>query len=395
MAGPSDQDKLSDDWGLDDIGAANFDVSADESEMSEEDRAAAAAAEWAAMLEGTDGDGDGGADRVLNQDEIDSLLGFDASAGSNVELTGVQALINSALVSYERLPMLEIVFDRLVRLATTSLRNFTSDNVEVTMDSISSVRFGDYLNSIPLPAILSVIKAEEWDNYGLLTVDSNLIYSMIDVLLGGRRVGGNIRVEGRPYTTIEMALARRLIEVILDDTHRAFDPVTQINFKLERMETNPRFAAISRPGNAAILIELRIEMDDRGGKIEILLPYATIEPIREQLLQMFMGEKFGRDPIWEGHLATEIYQADVEIEAVLHEQDLPLSKVLNLEPGQTVMFDRGPSDPVRLRCGDVELTEAIMGHIGNHVSVRVTRPLNPPKVTMAAFEAIDESLEGR
>ncbi len=395
MAGPSDQDKLSEDWGLDDLDTASEAGPLDESQMSDEERAAAAAAEWAAMLEGGDGGEDGGADRVLNQDEIDSLLGFDASAAGDVELTGVQALINSALVSYERLPMLEIVFDRLVRLATTSLRNFTSDNVEVTMDSISSVRFGDYLNSIPLPAILSVIKAEEWENYGLLTVDSNLIYSMIDVLLGGRRVGGNIRVEGRPYTTIEMALARKMIEIILEDTHRAFDPVTQINFKLERMETNPRFAAISRPGNAAILIELRIEMDDRGGKIEILLPYATIEPIREQLLQMFMGEKFGRDPIWEGHLATEIYQADVEIEAVLHEQELPLAKLLNLTLGQTVMFDRGPADPIRLRCGDVELTEAIMGHIGNHVSVRVTRPLNPPKVTMAAFEAIDETMEGR
>jgi flagellar motor switch protein FliM len=312
-----------------------------------------------------------------------------------VELSGVQALINSALVSYERLPMLEIVFDRLVRLATTSLRNFTSDNVEVSLDSISSVRFGDYLNSIPLPAILSVIKAEEWENYGLLTVDSNLIYSMIDVLLGGRRSGVTVRIEGRPYTTIEQALAQRLIEVILEDTKRAFEPVTQINFKLERMETNPRFAAISRPNNAAILIELRIEMDDRGGKVEILLPYATIEPIREQLLQMFMGEKFGRDPIWEGHLATEIYQADVEIDAVLHEQELPLSRLLSLKPGDTVMFERSPSDPILLRCGEVELTEAIMGHIGNYVSVRVTRPLNPPKVTMAAFEAIDESMEGR
>jgi flagellar motor switch protein FliM len=393
MAGPTEQDKLADEWGLDEVtGAADV---VNEEDMTDEEKAAAAAAEWAAMIEGTDADGDGGADRVLNQDEIDSLLGFDASVGSNVELTGVQALINSALVSYERLPMLEIVFDRLVRLATTSLRNFTSDNVEVTMDSISSVRFGDYLNSIPLPAILSVIKAEEWENYGLLTVDSSLIYSMIDVLLGGRRVGGNIRVEGRPYTTIEMALARRMIEVILDDTHRAFEPVTQVNFKLERMETNPRFAAISRPGNAAILIELRIEMDDRGGKIEILLPYATIEPIREQLLQMFMGEKFGRDPIWEGHLATEIYSADVEVEAVLHEQDLPLSRMLAIKPGDTVMFERSPLDPVRLRCGDVELTEAVMGHIGNHVSVRVSRPLNPPKVTMAAFEAIDEKMEGR
>ncbi|WP_375451985.1 flagellar motor switch protein FliM [uncultured Devosia sp.] len=388
MAGPSDQDKLSEDWGLDDALPGI--------ELTEEAKAAEAAAEWAAMIEGEAGAAAGdGADRVLNQDEIDSLLGFDASAGSNVELTGVQALINSALVSYERLPMLEIVFDRLVRLATTSLRNFTSDNVEVTMDSISSVRFGDYLNSIPLPAILSVIKAEEWENYGLLTVDSGLIYSMIDVLLGGRRIGGNIRVEGRPYTTIEMALARKMIEIILEDTHRAFEPVTQVHFKLERMETNPRFAAISRPANAAILIELRIEMDDRGGKIEILLPYATIEPIREQLLQMFMGEKFGRDPIWEGHLATEIYSADVEIEAVLHEQDLPLSRVLGLKPGDTIMFERSPSDPVRLRCGDVDLTEAIMGHIGNHVSVRATRSLNPPKVTMAAFEAIDEKMEGR
>src|SRR5690606_42102661 len=115
------------------------------------------------------------------------------------------------------------------------------------------------------------------------------------------------------------------------------------------------FAARPRPGHARLLIELRHGMDARSRKIELLLPYAPSEPIRGQPLQMFMGEKFGRDPIWEGHLATEIYQADVEIEAVLHEQELPLSKVLNLEPGQTVMFDRGPSDPVRLRCGDVEL----------------------------------------
>lgn len=385
MAGPGDQDKLSDEWGLDGAAAAPA-AAGSEDQMG---------AEWAAMLESDSAEA-GAADRVLNQDEIDSLLGFDPNAGGGAELTGVQALINSALVSYERLPMLEIVFDRLVRLATTSLRNFTSDNVEVALDSISSVRFGDYLNSIPLPAILSVIKAEEWENYGLLTVDSSLIYSMIDVLLGGRRVGGQIRVEGRPYTTIEMALARRMIEVILEDTHRAFEPVTEVNFRIERLETNPRFAAISRPANAAILIELRIEMDDRGGKIEILLPYATIEPIREQLLQMYMGEKFGRDPIWEGHLATEIFAADIEIDAILHEMDLPLSRVLSMQPGDTVMFDRTPSDPIGLRCGDVDLTEAIMGHIGNHVSVRVSRPLNPPKVTMAAFEAIDENKqEGR
>ncbi len=393
MAGPDDDDKLAADWDLDGITGGGGDDDAGAGGGDD-----AMAAEWAAMIEGADGDDDddgGGADRVLNQDEIDNLLGFDANAGGDVELTGVQALINSALVSYERLPMLEIVFDRLVRLTTTSLRNFTSDNVEVSLESITSVRFGDYLNSIPLPAILSVIKAEEWENFGLLTVDSSLIYSMIDVLLGGRRSGGVIRIEGRPYTTIEMALARRMIEVILDDTKKAFEPLTPVTFTLERLETNPRFAAISRPANAAILIDLRIDMDDRGGKIEILLPYATIEPIREQLLQMFMGEKFGRDPIWEGHLATEIFAADTNIDAVLHEMELPLREVMNLEVGQTIVFDRAPSDPVLLRAGDTDLTEGVMGHIGKNVSIRVSRPLTPPRVTMAVFEALDEHLENK
>ncbi|MGZ5932468.1 MAG: flagellar motor switch protein FliM, partial [Rhizomicrobium sp.] len=159
----------------------------------------------------------GSAERILNQEEIDSLLGFDVNNDQLQDKSGVRAIINSALVSYERLPMLEIVFDRLVRLMTTSLRNFTSDNVEVSLDSITSIRFGDYLNSIPLPAILAVFRAEELDNYGLFTVDSNLIYSIVDVLLGGRRGSSAMRIEGRPYTTIERTLVQRMIEVILQD----------------------------------------------------------------------------------------------------------------------------------------------------------------------------------
>jgi flagellar motor switch protein FliM len=327
-----------------------------------------------------------GGDRILNQEEIDNLLGFDIDEQLSSDQSGIRALINSAMVSYERLPMLEIVFDRLVRLTTTSLRNFTSDNVEVSLDSITSVRFGDYLNSIPLPAILGVFKVEEWDNFGLVTVDSNLIYSIIDVLLGGGRGTTPIRVEGRPYTTIETNLVRRMIEVVLSDAEQAFAPLSRVHFNLERLENNPRFAAVSRPANAAILAEFRIDMEDRGGKIEILIPYATLEPIRDLLLQMFMGEKFGRDPIWEGHLATEIHAAEIAVDAVLFEREMSLGQVLDLQVGQTLVFDVGPRDPVTIKCGEVALTEGSMGRSGEHISIRVDRNLRRPKMTLAAFE---------
>src|SRR6266568_4557786 len=351
------------------------------------------ALQWAAMLEdgGRDFGGKNNGERVLSQEEIDNLLGFTVGDVNLDDHSGIRAIIDSAMVSYERLPMLEIVFDRLVRLMTTSLRNFTSDNVEVSLDRITSVRFGDYLNSIPLPAILAVFKAEEWDNFGLITVSSSLIYSIIDVLLGGRRGQTTLRVEGRPYTTIESNLVKRMIEVVLADAELAFKPLSPVRFNIDRLETNPRFAAISRPANAAILVRLRIDMEDRGGNVELLLPYATIEPIRDVLLQMFMGEKFGRDPIWEGHLATEIGQAEIAVDAVLYEEKLPLKQLMQLEVGDTLTLEIKPDALVTIRCGDVTLTEGRMGRVGDRVAVRVAKALRKPRTTFAMFEKADRS----
>jgi flagellar motor switch protein FliM len=402
MAGkePVDQDALAADWGL--ALEAETDTSTGGPPMpmavapggADGDGNDEMAAQWAAMIE--DGNqfvhaAKGGAERILNQEEIDSLLGFSVAGITLNENSGIRAIIDSAMVSYERLPMLEIVFDRLVRLMTTSLRNFTSDNVEVSLDRITSVRFGDYLNSIPLPAILTVFKAEEWENFGLITIDSSLIYSIIDVLLGGRRGQTAIRIEGRPYTTIETGLVKRMVEVVLADAEQAFRPLSPVKFNIDRMETNPRFAAISRPANAAILVRLRIDMEDRGGTVELLLPYATIEPIRDVLLQMFMGEKFGRDPIWEGHLATEIGQAGIAVEAVLYEAELPLRQLMSLQVGDTLPLDIKADSPVIVRCGTVALTEGRMGRVGDRVAVRVTKQLRKPKTTFAMFEMADAS----
>src|SRR5580700_7304994 len=387
-----DQDALAAEWGVALDAEQQTAAETAPAAAQPEGNAEAMAAHWATMVD--DGQfiqaAKGGAERILTQEEIDSLLGFSLADVNLNDNSGIRAIIDSAMVSYERLPMLEIVFDRLVRLMTTSLRNFTSDNVEVSLDRITSVRFGDYLNSIPLPAILAVFKAEEWENFGLITVNSNLIYSMIDVLLGGRRGGNLVRVEGRPYTTIESNLVKRMIEVVLADAELAFKPLSPVKFNIDRLETNPRFAAISRPANAAILVRLRIDMEDRGGNIELLLPYATIEPIRDVLLQMFMGEKFGRDPIWEGHLATEIGQAEIAVDAVLYEAKLPLKRMMELNVGDTLELDIGPDAPVTMRCGEVALTEGRMGRVGDRVAVRVIRPLRKPKTTFAMFETAGE-----
>ena len=305
---------------------------------------------------------------LLGQDEIASLLGATQRDGAH---SGLRALVDNNTISYERLPMLEVVFDRLVRIMTTSLRNFTSENVELTLESITSMRFGEYLDTVPLPAMIAVFRAVEWDNYGLLTVSSPLIYSIVDVLLGGRRSGAPIRLDGRPFTSIERALVERLIRLVLSEMGSAFAPLSTVEFRYERLETNPRFAAIARPTNAAVRFKLRIEMEERGGPLEILIPYATLEPVRDLLLQMFMGEKFGRDSIWESHLARQILVTTVELEAVFEEQTIPLGEAMELKVGTTLPLTATPDTPVVLRCGHVPLLRGRVGRVGDNVAIRV------------------------
>jgi flagellar motor switch protein FliM len=320
--------------------------------------------------------------RVLSQTEIDDLMGFDDLPDTGEEQSGLRKVVNAGLISYERLPMLEIVFDRLVRILSTSLRHLTSDNVEVSIEKISSLRFGDYMNSIPLPAMLSVFRAEQWDNFGLMVIDASMIYSVVDVLLGGRRGTSQMRIEGRPYTTIERTLVEKMAIQILADLSVSFDPVCEVTFRFERTEVNPRFATISRASNAAILVKMRLEMDERGGCFEIVLPYATLEPIRDLLLQQFMGERFGRDNIWETHLAEELRETAVELEAVLGEQSMNLSEVLALKVGSQIVFRLTSEDPVLLRCGGVPLFLGRAGNRRNRIAIQIEDKLSTDGTTM-------------
>ncbi len=399
MAGPDDiapqdsddavdQDAMAAEWAAmaggddeedDDAGAADLAGSA-AAEPDEDDDALAAS--WAQLMTSETEAGNAPLEttaepqgRVLNQDEIDSLLGVADQAPAEAQ-GGLMALLNNNSIAYERLPMLEIVFDRLVRMLTTSLRNFTSENVDVAIENIASLRFGDYLNSVPLPAMIGVFRAVEWDNFGLVTVDSPMIYSIVDVLLGGRRGTAPMRVEGRPYTTIEGNLVTRLIGLLLHDFSVAFSPITSVRFDFERLETNPRFAAIARPGNAAVVFKLRVDMEDRGGCLEVLLPYATLEPARDLLLQMFMGERFGRDSIWEGHLAREILSTDVQLEAVLDQQSLSLGDVLAFRVGTVLDLNATAESPIQLRCGHVPMFTGHIGRTGDHLAIKVDRRIH-------------------
>lgn len=302
----------------------------------------------------------------LDQAGIDALFGNVGPLQSSHK--GLRAVIESEVISHERLPMLEVVCERMVRAFSSAMRNLTSDSIEVSLEDVTTTRFGDFMDHVTLPAMIAVVRFEEWENYGIITVNSGLIYAVVDALLGGRR-SGEVMIDGREFTTIETTLVTRMLNVAMAEFRAALAPIAQVGISLDRIETNPRFAAIARPSNIAAVCTFRVDIDGRGGNFSILLPYATLEPVRDKLIQRFMGEKVGRENIWQTHMRDQMLLTQVEIQVVMGAMTLPLSAVKTLEVGQVLPFQIPPDEPMSVECGGIALARAHAGQRRRHVAI--------------------------
>ncbi len=315
---------------------------------------------------------------LLKQEEIDSILPSDAVRQK--EEKGLGALVNSQRITAERLPALEGIYERFARISAGSLRYFTSENVDVTFGKIVPVRFGDYLNSIPLPSLLVVFKAEEWESRGLIVLDNDLIYSVVDILHGGRRTRQLQSNEGKPYTIIETRMVERLVNSILNDLASAFDPVSTVNLQFERMENDPRFASIALPANTAVVADFTIGIDRRSGTMRIVMPYRTIEPVKAELSQQLLGESYGEYGTWAKHFSDSVRVSDIELEAVLSEFQSTLGNAFSWKRGSIINIDL-PLDPqVKVKSGGAPLFVAGMGRKEGRIALRLLRRAELPQI---------------
>ena len=297
----------------------------------------------------------------------------ETSQPGNESYTGIKAVLEQSLQSYDKLPMLEIIFEKFIRQLNTALRNLTSEAVDVTIDDLSSLRFGNYFKSLKNPFSIVVFKAVEWENLGLLILENKMIFSFVDLLLGGKKnnISSDNSNEDRILTSIEQELARQISEVILTELSYAFDQITPTTFSFERLESNPNFVTISRPGDAVIVLKLKIEIDEKVKTIELLIPYKTIEPVKEQMQQVFLGDKFGTDQEWERMLTKSMHDVYLPVEAVITNRIATVEDIAKLKIGDTIIMEHAKDKDITVRIGPIPLFTGKIGKVDNKVAINL------------------------
>lgn len=315
---------------------------------------------------------------------VSELLGFDLRA-DGVDRSGLNALVNSALVAHRRLPMLDVVFDRAARRFSSTLRQLANENADVALDNVASARFGDFLQSQSPFGVIGVMRSAPLKGAMLIAADPAFIHLAVDLMLGGRRGAG--REEERVLTAIELAVAHRLMQALSADVDEAFSAVERLAIELERIETTPRFAAIAQETSVCAVGKFKVRLGERQSRLAIFTPYATLESIERKLRRGFAAEAGVVEASWRETLAAGVGEADLDVAAILADRTMRIAEVQRLSVGDVLTL--GPaSDPrVELRIGASAVAAGRVGKHGASIAIRLETPVDRRAAALAAEKA--------
>ncbi len=279
-------------------------------------------------------------------------------------------LLDAAGLSLDRLPMLHVIFDRIATFSADQLRHFAASPIYFSLSDVASQRFGDVLEPYEANAIAGIFHAPEWDSHVLVGFDRDFIFTMMEVLLGadGSEPPSD---EERNFSNIEMRAAQLVFDQIGKAMQASFALVTSTPFELERIEARMDFAIIGRRNNQAVVAKFLLQALNRGGEMFIVIPQTVLNPMRQSLARVRVGEASTRDSRWTKQMIGEVQKTSVTLRAILEEKYLSLGEIADLKVGDVLELQATPRSRVKLEGNEQGLFWCDIGQADGSVVLRV------------------------
>ncbi len=317
--------------------------------------------------------------QVLSQDEVDALLrgvtdgeietetddGRDGSEVISYDLTIQERIIRG------KMPTLDIINQRFSRLFRISLLNSLRKVVDIKPVSTDTVKFGDFIKSLSVPASLNIFRMEPLRGFALLVAESKIVFSFVDTFFGGSGEG-SAKIEGRDFTQIEQRLIKRVILNALSDLEEAWKPVHQLNISFVRSEVNPQFAAIVPITDVVIIIMFEVEMEHTSGTITFCIPYSTVEPIIAKLRTGFQSDQLEVDKTWLLRLRERLKEAEVEIVVELGSRELMTRDLIKLGVGDVIQLGNDVTNELAIKVEGVPKFKGFPGVSKGNKAIQIS-----------------------
>lgn len=328
--------------------------------------------------------------QVLSQDEVDALLNAvnddaepgaaaasgDAGAFSEVEETNANIqpydLTNQDRVIRGRMPILEIIYERFIRQFRVSLSNSLRKISTISMISTDLLKFGEFVNTLPIPSCMCIMRFNELRGPALIVFESKLAYAIIDSYFGGTDRPFT-KIEGKEFTSIELSFMRRVMDMAINDLEEAWAPVHRIDAQYVRTEINPQFVGVVPPSDVIITTTFEVEFESASGTIMVVIPYSTIEPIKQKLSSSFQADNDVVDTLWTRSMQDHVQHAEATAIVKLGDTEMTIGDLISLQPGDIIPLSQEVSGELDLEIEDAKKMKCLIGVFKGSRAVQITR----------------------
>lgn len=320
--------------------------------------------------------------QVLSQKEVDALLNAVVGGDVPVEQNKPEGAVDDSVVTYDltsqdkiirgRMPTLDIVYERFIRAfrmnLSAQLRKLATLNILTT----DTLKFGEFINTLPLPSCMSVIRFETLRGSGIVVLESKLAYSLIDSFLGGTD-RPYTKVEGKDFTQIELSIVKRVVSAALEDLEKAWAPVTPMSINFVRTETNPQFVGIVPPSDIVIATTFSVELENSSGNLSIVIPFSTLEPIRQKLISGFQQETVETDHYWVNMMIRHLEETELNVRVELGTTEITPRQLLGLKLNDVVPLRTDATAELVVEVEDVARFRGLYGSSRGSRAIQVTQ----------------------
>lgn len=328
--------------------------------------------------------------QVLSQSEVDALLaavsegeiaqgddgkGGGGSGGDDDRVVVVYDLTSQDRIIRGRLPQLDVIYEKFMRSFRVSLSSALRKIATLTHASTDFLKFGEFINTLPMPTCMSVLRFNNLRGFALIVIESKLAYALVDSFFGGAD-RPYTKIEGKDFTPIELQIIQKVVGLALEDLENAWASVEKIDASFVRTEINPQFVGIVPPTDIVIASTFDVELENANGTITLVIPYSTIEPIKQKLSSGFQVESDQTDKkMWTQIIRSQLFDTNVNVRVNLGESEITLKELMSLKVGDVIPLDQDSKGEFNVEIENVPKFKAFYGIHHGTVAVQVTRPI--------------------
>lgn len=287
----------------------------------------------------------------------------------------IDEIIRLSEFSFDRLPMLEILGERMAENVAIAIPELTRVICEASLVQLDYVTVGKAIEGLPAPAILALCSGDPIDGEFLVATDATLLSAALELMLGGEVKQLPKREDGE-FTAIERGFGRRLSRLLVKEFEHSLGVVVDADLDVDVIETDPDAVNFAQPASLCVRLRFSVAMMGHAGVLEVLLPYHALEPIRPLLGKVHFGERNDGNTAWHDQLSAQIERSQMKLEAVFAEVPVPIQTILNWKRGDTLPLFVEEDHEATVTCAGLPMFRAALGKRNNgHVALQITEEL--------------------